>query len=94
MKADHLCKFSSLVLHKFGKYKGTNRTFQNHFHFCLELWMYHTPPTWYEQENLGYKAHFEALPRAVVFASLHVVSWVTKTLRVGPTGWYMCSQNP
>jgi hypothetical protein len=56
--------------------------------------MYHTPPTWYEQENLGYKAHFEALPRAVVFASLHVISWVTKTLHVGPTGWYTHSQNP
>jgi hypothetical protein len=27
--------------------------------------MYHTPFTWYEQENLGYKAHFEAFPRAL-----------------------------
>jgi len=29
--------------------------------------MYHTPLTWYEQENLGYKPHFESLPRALWF---------------------------
>jgi len=28
----------------------------------------------------------------VDFASLHVVSWITKTLRVGPTGQYTRSQ--
>jgi len=32
--------------------------------------MYHTPLTWYEQESLGYKAHFEAFPQStVVFES-------------------------
>jgi len=29
--------------------------------------MYHTPLTWKEQENLGNKSHFEALPRALWF---------------------------
>jgi hypothetical protein len=92
MKADHLRNFNSFTLPKFVKYKTTNRSFQNQFLFCLELRMYHTPQTWYEQENLGCKAHVEALPRALVFASLHNVSWITKTLRVGPTGWYTRSQ--
>jgi hypothetical protein len=54
--------------------------------------MYHIPLTWYEQENLGYKAHVEALPKALVFASLHVVSWIIETLRVSPTGRYTHSQ--
>ena len=32
--------------------------------------MYHTPLTWYEQENLGHAAYFEAFPQStVVFAS-------------------------
>jgi len=44
-------------------------------HFPLELWMYHTPLTWYEQENLGYKAYFEALPRALWFLRLFTL-WV------------------
>jgi hypothetical protein len=89
MKADHLC----FTLHKFGKYKTTNRSFRNHFPFCLELWMYHTPLTWYEQENLGYKAHVEVFAQSTaVFASLHIVSWITKTLHVGPTGRYTRSK--
>jgi len=29
--------------------------------------MYHTSLTWYELENLGYKAHFESLHRALWF---------------------------
>jgi hypothetical protein len=32
--------------------------------------MYHTPLTWYEEENLGHKAHFEALSRALWFLRL------------------------
>jgi hypothetical protein len=36
---------------------------KNNFLFILQLWMYHTPLTWHEQENLGQKAHFEAFPR-------------------------------
>jgi hypothetical protein len=56
--------------------------------------MYHTPLTLYEQENLEHKFHFEAWPQSsVVFVSLHVVSWITKTLRVGPTGRYRRSKN-
>ena len=51
MKVEHLCKFNSLALHKFVKYKTTNKTFQSHF--PLELWMYNTPLTWYKQENQG-----------------------------------------
>jgi len=35
--------------------------------------MYHTPLTWYEQENLGYKAYFEALPRALWFLRLQTL---------------------
>jgi hypothetical protein len=35
--------------------------------------MYHTLLTWYEQENLGYKAHFEALPRALWFLRLFLL---------------------
>jgi hypothetical protein len=65
MKVDHLRNFNSFALRKFGKYKTTNKSFQNHFPFCLDLWMYLIPLTWYEQENLGYKAHVEALPRAL-----------------------------
>ena len=44
--------------------------------------MYHTPLTWYEQENLGHKAHFR------------VVCWITETLPIGHIGLYMGSQNP
>jgi len=70
----------------------TNKTLLNHF--PLELWIYHTPLTWYEQENLRHKANFKAfIQSTVVFAST-ILSWITKTLRVGPTGRYMTSQNP
>jgi hypothetical protein len=52
--------------------------------------MYHSPLTRYEQETLGYKAHFEAFPRTL--AAL-IERWITQTLRVGPTGRYVHSQN-
>jgi len=68
MKSDHLRNFSSFALHKFGKYKTTNKTLQTHF--PSELWMYHTQLTWYEQENLGYKVNFEAWPRTLWFLFL------------------------
>jgi len=32
--------------------------------------MYHTALIWYEQKNLGHKAHFEAFPRALWFLRL------------------------
>jgi hypothetical protein len=32
--------------------------------------MYHLPPTWYEQENLGHKVHFEGFPRTLWFMRL------------------------
>jgi hypothetical protein len=32
------------------------------FHRYLGLWMEHTLFTWYEQENMGYKADFETFP--------------------------------
>jgi len=70
MKADHLRNFNFFVLYKFEKYKKTIRTLLNYFLFSPELWMYHTPLTLYEQENLGYKVHFEALPRALWFLCL------------------------
>jgi hypothetical protein len=34
-------------------------------HFPFDIWKYHTPLAWYEQENLGHKAHIEALPPAL-----------------------------
>jgi len=71
MKADGLSNFNSLVLHKFGKIKTTNKTFLNHF--PLELWMYHTTLTWYKEENLGFKAHIEALPKALWFLRLFML---------------------
>jgi hypothetical protein len=43
--------------------KKTNKTRQNYLSFGLELWLYLTPLTWYEQENLGLKAHFVAFPK-------------------------------
>jgi hypothetical protein len=59
MKADHLRNFNSFTLPKFGEYQ-TNNSFKS---FSVGVWMYHTPLTWYEQENLGHKAHIEALPQ-------------------------------
>jgi len=57
--------------------------------------MYHTPLTWYEEENLGHKVYFEAFPQSiVVFVSTLFASWITKTERIGPTGRYTHSQNP
>jgi hypothetical protein len=53
--------------------------------------MYHTPLTWYEQENLGLKAHFEAWPQSTVVSTL--ICWITKTLRISPTGQFTHS-NP
>jgi hypothetical protein len=40
-------------------------------HFPLEIWTYHTPLAWYEQENLGHKAHIEALPPVLWFLRLY-----------------------
>ena len=51
-------------LHKLENTEETHKILLNHFPFCLELWMNYAPLTWYEQEYLRYKAHFEALPRA------------------------------
>jgi len=96
MKADYLCYFNSLCLPKFGKYeyKTTNKIILNVFSFTLELRIYHISLTWYEQENQGHKVYFEAFPQnPLVVASLHFVSWITKTLRVGPTDRYKRSQN-
>jgi hypothetical protein len=67
MKADHLRNLNSFTLPKFGKYQL--KTFLNHF--PSELQMYHTPLTWYEQENLGHTAHIEALPPALWFLRLY-----------------------
>jgi len=95
MKADHLRHFSSLCLPKSGKCKTTNKILLCYLPFSLDLRIYHTTLTWYEQENQGNKVHFEAFPQnPLVVASLHVVSWITKTLRVGPTDRYTRSQNP
>jgi len=94
MKADHLHHFNSLCLPKFGKYETTNKILLSVFPFTLELRIYHTPLAWYEQENQGHKVYFEAFPQnPLVVVSLRFVSWITKTLRVGPTDRYKRSQN-
>ena len=56
--------------------------------------MYHVPLTWYEQENLGYKAQFETWPQSTVVLASTLVSQITKILRVSPTGRYKGSQTP
>jgi len=56
--------------------------------------MYHTPLTWYEQENLRYKAHSEAVPQSNVVFAPTIVSCITTTLRVSPTDRYTPSQTP
>jgi len=45
--------------------------------------MHHTPLTWYEQENLSYKAHSEAFSRAVKFVAVLLKRWFTKTMLIG-----------
>jgi hypothetical protein len=57
-------RFQFSRLHKFGKYKKTNKILLNHFPFCLELWMNYISLTCYEHEYLRCELHFEALPRA------------------------------
>jgi hypothetical protein len=57
-----------------------------------ELWMYHTPLTWYEREYLSYKIHFEALPRAPCPLRLFASKVKTPRYLVSPTGRYMSSQ--
>ena len=72
MEEDHQRNFNSFASPKFGKYKKKlTKLFYIIFLFSLELWMHHTPLTWYEQENLGHrKAHFEAFPSALWFLRL------------------------
>jgi len=70
MEADHLGGFNFLVYINLENTKQTNKTLLSHFPVCLELRMNYTPLTWYEQEHLRYKTHFEALPRAPF--SLHL----------------------
>ena len=50
-------------LEKADKLTNTSRSFS----LLSEFWMRYIPLTWYEQEYLRYKAHFESLPRALCF---------------------------
>jgi hypothetical protein len=93
MKADHLHKSNSLALHKFGKYKKSNKTILNCFPFTVDLWMYGAQLAWQKQGNLEYKPHFEALPEHCGLVSTNVESWITNTLCVGATGRYKRPQN-
>jgi hypothetical protein len=58
--------------------KLVKKIFQNNFPFCLGLGMHHIPLTWFEQENLGYRSHFESLSRATWFLGLFTLYLVTQ----------------
>jgi hypothetical protein len=58
--------------------KQPNKILPNHFPCCLELRMCHTPLTWNEQENRGYKAHFESLSRKLWFLRLFTLWFGSK----------------
>ena len=80
--ADRLRNYSFLALPKFGNTKELKKSLLNNFPCSLELRMYCAPLTWFEQENLGHKAHFEIWSQStVVFACFFVVIWNTETLR-------------
>jgi len=51
---------------------------------------YHSPGV--NRKIWGTRLMWGLAQSTVVFASLHVVSWITKTLHIGPTGHYTCSQ--
>jgi len=81
MNVDHQGNFNFLALSKFRKHKKTIKTLLNRFLFSLELRMYYTPLTCYEQENLGHKAHFEAFSRTLRLLRLRLIErWITKIL--------------
>jgi len=61
MNAVHLHNLNSFALPKFGKYKKLTKLFEVIF-LLVRSYGCITPLTWYEQENLGHKAHFEAFP--------------------------------
>jgi hypothetical protein len=44
--------------------------------------MHHTPLTWYEQENLSYKAHSEAFSTALKFVAVLVKRGITVTMLI------------
>ena len=66
-------------LYKFERYKANNKILFNHFPFVFELWMNYAPLTWYEQEYLRCKAHFEAL--LIVPCPLRLVSLIVWSQR-------------
>jgi len=56
--------------------------------------MNYAPLTWYKQEYLRCKAHYEALPRAPCSLRLFALKvLITKILPVGHTGRYTSSYN-
>jgi len=61
-------------LEKANKLTNTSRSFS----LLSELWMRYTPLTWYEREDLRYKAHL--CPEHFVFTSPRVEGWITKIL--------------
>jgi len=79
MKADNLHNFNSFALHKFGKYKTINKLSLNYF--PLKLWTYHTTHLVWTGKS-GVQGSFWGLAQStVIFAFLHIVRWITKTLR-------------
>ena len=66
MKVDRLPNFKSPAFPKIWK-KKKSTTLPIQFPFSLQLGMYHTPLTWYEEENLEHMDRFEATPRTVWF---------------------------
>jgi len=66
---DHLRHFNFLALPKFGKYKKY-QNYSTHFPLNMEFWMYRTPLTLYEQENLSHQTQLEGFFRALKFLRL------------------------
>ena len=68
---------------KKNKLTNTSRLFS----LLSELRMCYTPLTWYEQEDLGHKAHLESFPRALCFYVYLRQRSDHKDTLVGLTGW-------
>ena len=83
-RLDHLHNFKSP---HFSKILNINN-FLNHFYRQLKLWMHHMSLTCYKQENLSYKADFEAFFPDQSNLCLLSSKDGSQRHRVSPTGRY------